>query len=155
GCGAGGDVFKFVMLTEGLTYPEAIRKVAGRVGITIEEERSEAVTAEAKEKQTLYGLLEEAARFYHRQLMESKEAEYSRAYLAQRGLTGVSLVKFAIGFSPASGTALRDAAMRKGWSFEMLEKAGLVKKRDDGHTHDAFWNRIMFPIWDTQGRIVA
>src|SRR5882672_5109314 len=66
GCGVGGDVFKFLMLTEGLSYPEAIHKIAGRVGITIEEEKSEAVTAEAKEKQVLYKLLEEAASFYHR-----------------------------------------------------------------------------------------
>src|ERR1019366_9122614 len=96
GCGAGGDAFKFLMLTEGLTYPEAIRKIAGRVGIVIEEEKSETVTAEAKEKQVLYGLLEDAARFYHRHLMESNEAETARAYLAKRGLTPESLVQFAI-----------------------------------------------------------
>src|SRR4029077_11856792 len=64
GCGVGGDVFKFVMLTEGLSYPEAIRKLAARVGITIEEQRSEHVTAESRERQSLYQLLEEAARFY-------------------------------------------------------------------------------------------
>jgi DNA primase len=155
GCGAGGDVFKFVMLTEGMTYPEAIRKIAARVGITIEEEKSEAVTAEAKEKQVLYGLLEDAARFYHRHLMESSEAEPARQYLAKRGLEATSLVNFAIGFAPASGSALRDAAARKGWSIDLLERAGLVRKKDGGRVHDAFWNRIMFPIWDTQGRIVA
>jgi DNA primase len=155
GCGAGGDVFKFLMLTENLTYPEAIRKIAGRVGIAIEEEKSEIVSAEAREKQVLYGLLEDAARFYHRHLMESKDAEAARAYLAKRGLTSESLIQFAIGFSPASGVALRDAASGKGWSIDTLEKAGLVRKKDGGRVHDAFWNRIMFPIWDTQGRIVA
>ena len=155
GCGAGGDAFKFLMLTEGLTYPEAIRKLATRVGITIEEEKSEALTVEAKEKQVLYGLLEEAARFYHRHLLESKEAEAARGYLAKRGLTAESLVQFAVGFAPASGIALRDAAVRKGWSIELLEKAGLVRKKDGGRIHDAFWNRIMFPIWDTQGRMIA
>jgi len=155
GCGAGGDAFKFLMLIEGLTYPEAIKKIAVRVGVTIEEEKNEAVTAEAKERQVLYGLLEDAASFYHRTLMESKEAAQARAYLAKRGLSEASLVKFAIGFSPASGVALRDAAAKKGWSVELLEKAGLVRRKDGGRVHDAFWNRIMFPIWDVQGRIVA
>src|SRR5689334_22279249 len=92
GCGAGGDAYKFVMLMENLTYPEAIRKMATRAGITIEEEKSEAVSAQAKEKQVLYGLMEDAARFYHRNLMESKDAEEARAYLAKRGLDQSSLV---------------------------------------------------------------
>jgi DNA primase len=155
GCGVGGDAFKFLMLTEGLSYPEAIRKIAGRVGIVIEEEKSETVTAEAKEKQVLYGLLEDAARFYHRNLMESKEAEAARAYLSKRGLVPESLIKFGIGFAPAAGVALRDAAARKGWSIDILDKAGLVRRNEGGRIYDAFWNRIIFPIWDTQGRIVA
>jgi DNA primase len=155
GCGAGGDAFKFLMLTEGLTYPEAIKKIGARVGVTIEEEKSEAVTAEAQEKQVLYKLLEDAASFYHRTLMESNEAADARAYLAKRGLTEASLVKFSIGFAPASGIALRDAAAKKGWSVEILEKAGLVRRKDGGRVHDAFWNRILFPIWDVQGRMVA
>src|SRR5262245_32648105 len=84
GCGAGGDCFKFLMLTEGLTYPDAIRKIAGRVGIVIEEQRTEQASVEVKEKEALYHLLEDAARFYHRHLLESKEAESARAYLAKR-----------------------------------------------------------------------
>ncbi len=155
GCGVGGDAFKFLMLTEGLSYPEAIRKMAGRLGVTIEEEQGETVTAEAKERQILYGLLEDAAKFYHRNLPESAEAEEARRYLAQRGVDSASLVKFAMGFAPSSGVALRDAAARKGWSVEILEKAGLVRRKDGGRVHDAFWNRIMFPIWDVQGRMVA
>src|SRR5580693_3287777 len=66
GCGVGGDAFKCVMVMEGLNYPESIRKLATRVGIMIEEAQSPAVSAEAHERQTLYGLLEDAARFYHR-----------------------------------------------------------------------------------------
>ncbi len=117
GCGVGGDAFKFVMLTEGLTYPEAIRKIGGRVGVTVEEEQSETATAEAKEKQILYGLLEDAAKFYHRTLMESPEAAEARAYLAKRGLTPETLVKFSIGFAPAFRLGFRDAAAaRKGWA---------------------------------------
>lgn len=156
GCGAGGDAFKFLMLTEGLNYPESIRKIASRVGIEIpEEQQSESLTLEAKQKQVLYGLLEDAARFYNRYLLESSEGSAALDYLTQRGLTKESLVKFAIGFAPVSGTALRDAASRKGWSVEVLEQAGLVRRKEGGRVHDAFWNRIMFPIWDTQGRIVA
>src|SRR5690349_23392424 len=73
GCGVGGDAFKFLMLTEGLTYPEAIRKLAARVNIAIPDERPEAVTAESRERQALYQVMEEAARFYHRCLVESNE----------------------------------------------------------------------------------
>ena len=129
--------------------------MAARVGVVIQEEQSEQVTAEAKEKQVMYGLLEDAARFYHRNLLEAPEAEEARAYLKKRGLTDETLVKFSIGFAPASGVAVRDAAARKGWSVEILEKAGLVRRKDGGRVHDAFWNRIMFPIWDVQGRMVA
>src|SRR3954470_6914476 len=75
GCGVGGDAFKFIMLTEGLTYPEAIRKLAARVNIAIPEDRAENVTAESRERHALYQLMEEAARFYHRHLIESAEAK--------------------------------------------------------------------------------
>lgn len=155
GCGTGGDAFKFLMLTEGLTYPEAIHKLAARAGITIETERREEATAEAKERQVIYTILEEAAAFFHRQLMESADAEFARSYLAKRGLTPETLKKFVIGFAPAAGNALRDAASRKGWSMEIMEKAGLVRKKDNGRVYDAFWNRVMFPIWDVQGRMVG
>ncbi len=156
GCGVGGDAFKFVMLTEGLTYPEAIRKLAARVNIPIEEERAENVTAEAKERQTLYQLMDEAARFYHRHLMESAEAKPVLKYLQDRGLSAESLEKFQIGFAPASGNALRDAAQRKGWSSELLEKAGLLRRKEGSQTtFDHFWNRIIFPIWDSQGHVIA
>ena len=156
GCGVGGDAFKFLMLTEGLNYPDAIRKIAARVGLTIEEEqKSEAVTAEAKEKQVLYGLLEDASKFYHRTLLESKEAAQAREYLAKRGLTAESLEHFRLVLRRRPASALRDAAVKKGFSIEVLEKAGLVRRRDGGRVSDAFWNRIIFPIWDTQGRIIA
>src|SRR5580765_3254054 len=98
GCGVGGDAFKFVMLTEGLTYPEAIRKLAARVNIPIEEARAENVSAESRERQSLYQLLEEATRFYHRHLMQSAEAHSVRDYLRKRGLTQETLTQFQIGF---------------------------------------------------------
>ncbi len=156
GCGVGGDIFKFVMLQEGLTYPEAIRKMAARVGVEIAEDRKEVVTGEAQERQSLYGLMEDAAKFYHRYLLESSEAADARAYLGKRGLSETSIQAFCIGYAPTSGHALRDAASRKGWSMEILEKAGLVKRREgSGGTRDHFWNRIVFPIWDSQGRMIA
>ncbi len=156
GCGVGGDAFKFLMLTEGLSYPEAIRKLAARVGVTIETDHREDLSADARQKQDLYGLLEDAATFYHRHLMESQEAEAARLYLAKRGLTPETLRSFLIGFAPASGCALRDAASRKGWPIDRLEKAGLVRRKEGGdRIYDAFWNRIIFPITDVQGRTVA
>ncbi len=155
GCGVGGDAFKFVMLTEGMTYPEAIRKLATRVGITIEETERETQSAEAKERDVLYSLLEEAAKFFHRYLMESPEAASALDYLRKRGVTDESLEKYQIGFAPMSGHALRDAATRKGHDVSILEKAGLLRRKEDGRVHDHFWNRIMFPIWDSQGHMIA
>lgn len=156
GCGVGGDAFKFVMLTEGLTYPEAIRKLAARVNITIEEAQTEVASAESRERQALYQLMEEAATFYHRHLMESAEAQPVRQYLVKRGLSPETLAQFKVGFAPASGHALRDAAQRKGWSVEVLEKGGLLRRKEGrDSTFDHFWNRIMFPIWDSQGRVIA
>lgn len=156
GCGVGGDAFKFVMLTEGLTYPEAIKKLASRVGVLIEEQQGEALSAEAKSKEVLYGLMEDAARFYHRHLMESAEAQVAREYLAKRGLTPESLQRFSVGFAPAGGQALREAALKKGWDLATLERAGLLRtKSERGRTYDHFWNRIIFPIQDVQGRTIA
>src|SRR3989344_8102120 len=107
GCGVGGAAFKFVMLTEGLSYPEAIRKLASRVNIPIEEARPETVTAESRERQALYQLMGEAAQFYHRHLMESADAQPIRTYLQKRGLSQETLVQFQAGFAPAPGHALR------------------------------------------------
>src|SRR6185312_3416848 len=121
-----------------------------------EEQRPESLSAEGRERQALYGLMEDAARFYHRYLMESPEAAPARQYLEKRGLTNESFLKFSLGFAPASGHALRDAALRKGFSPEILERAGLVRRKEEsGRTYDHFWNRIIFPIWDAQGRLIA
>ncbi len=157
GCGVGGDAFKFVMLMDGLNYPESIRKLAARVGVLVEDEQQTAeMSGEARERKILYGLLEDAARFFHRHLLESNEAQEARAYLEKRGVTQESIVRFCIGFAPASGNAIREAAGRKGWDLAILEKAGLLRRKEtSGRIFDHFWNRIIFPIWDTQGRIIA
>jgi DNA primase len=100
--------------------------------------------------------MEEAARFYHRYLLESNEAEPARVYLNSRGLTTETIQKFSIGFAPATGSALRDAAQKKGYGSSTLDLAGLIRtKEGSGRTYDHFWNRIIFPIWDVQGRVVA
>ena len=156
GCGAGGDAYKFLMQTEGLTYPEAIHKLAQRVGIVIQEDQNAPSSAESREREQLYSVMDDAARFYHRMLLESAEAEDVRNYVAKRGLDRQSLERFLIGFAPSSGFALRDAAMKKGMDSKILEKAGLVRRKEgSSRTLDNFWGRLMFPIWDLQGRIIA
>jgi DNA primase len=156
GCGEGGDAFRFLMKTEGLTYPEAIHKLGQRIGITIQEDQNAPSSEESRERDQLYQVMEDAARFYQRTLLESPEAEEARKYLAKRGLDKQSLETFLIGFAPTSGFALRDAAMKKGMDSKLLEKAGLVRRKEGStRTLDNFWGRILFPIWDTQGRIIA
>jgi DNA primase len=156
GCGVGGDAFKYVMLTEGLSYPEAIKKLATRVGIVIEENAGSGLTEEAREREKIYQVLEESARFYHRYLMEAAEAQAARDYLAKRGVTSDTIERFSIGYAPASGHGLRDAAVKKEWTPELLERAGLLRRREGrAGTFDHFWSRIIFPIWDVQGRVIA
>ncbi len=151
GCSAGGDVFKFVMQMDNLTWPEAVRKLAGRAGITIRENEEDIIRR--SERQKVYDLLEQAARFYHRYLIETSEGRKAREYLAGRGVTDGTINKFLIGFAP--GGYLMPSALKKGYTIEELMAAGLLTKTERGRFFEYMSGRIVFPILDTQGRVVA
>ena len=128
GCGKGGDVFKFVMEMEHCAYPEAIQKLADEKGIPVEKGASgERLSFDHEKRKVLYQLLERAAQFYHKNLLESKEAEEAWRYLREkRGLTLETIGKFQLGWAGTGGQALMQTALKSGCSESDLVRAGLI-----------------------------
>ena len=153
GCGAGGDVFKFVMQYENLEFLDAVRRLAERAGIRIEWEES---TGEPSrdQKDALLKLHELAANFFHETLHKDKAAEPARAYLKKRKLSSEVAKRWRLGYSPDSWDALIRWAATKKFPAELLETAGLALPGERGH-YDRFRGRLMFPIGDEQGRVVG
>ena len=154
GCNEGGDVFTFVMKIEGLTFPEAARKLALKAGVEYGDERSHVMTESDKERLEIKKLLTSAAAFYHKTLF-SPAGEKARLYLGERRLNKTTVEKFELGWAPAGGSALMDEMKRAGWSRDIALKAGLITEREGGLVADTFRGRIMFPIRNQQGDTVA
>jgi DNA primase len=152
GCGAGGTVFNFIMKMEGLTFPEAVRQVAQRYGIEIPESEN-AGGPSASERDGLYRANQFAADFFERALWKSDEGARARAYLEARGITAATARAFKIGFTPEQPVWLARALEKRGLADSGL-KLGLLK-RDPAGAHDMFRARVMFPIRDVQGRVIA
>jgi DNA primase len=153
GCGASGDVFKFVMETERLTFPEAVRALAQRFGIPIPRQRGPEADAEARLRAALYDLHELAATLFQREL-RSAEGRQALDYLLGRGVLDDMIAEFRLGYAPAGGSALLHELEGK-FTTEALEASGLVLKRDSGGHFDRFRNRLMFPICDSSGKVIA
>ncbi|MFQ5694936.1 MAG: DNA primase [Terriglobia bacterium] len=157
GCGVGGDVFKFVMEVEKMSFPEALRHVADKAGVRLPE-RKPRTPEEARQTRLRTELLKlhaEAARFFAEQLTKSKEGQLARAYLLDRGLTDETIKAFALGYAPGTGDALLRRLRSGDASPQALEASGLVNKDDRGTLYDRFRRRIIFPIASESGRIVA
>jgi DNA primase len=157
GCGVGGDVFKFVMLIENLSFPEALRRVAEKAGVPIRERyRDETMDANARERATLQKIHETAAKFFASQLSGTAEGRAARAYLADRGLSDEIVGRFRIGYAPSDGQALNRRLQEAGFSPEVLVKSGLILRDAEGkRTYDRFRRRIIFPIARESGKAVA
>ena len=157
GCGAGGDVFSFVMETEGLDFAGALESLADRYAVQLERETEdprEAARREARDR--LLALLERTAAYYVRVLWESAEAAAARAYLASRGLEEGALREFRVGFSPGAYERVLSASTQAGYSGDELVASGLAVERRDGRgLIDRFRGRIMFPLCDERGRVLG
>lgn len=155
GCGAHGDVINFTLETEGLSFPETVERLAGQAGLEIPE-YSPQDQQRAKVKKTLYDVMEAVTHWFESQLMAQVGAD-TRGYIQKRGLTKETVKKFRMGFSPNNKSALKDAMLaRPEFSEEMLVETGMLIKPDDGgESYDRFRGRLMFPITDRQGRVVA
>ncbi len=154
-CDIGGDAFSFLMRDEGLTFPEALQKLADRAGITLSQTPGQRSQPGRDSKTDLYRALAFAEELFHRYLLESEEGERARRYLDERGITAESIKSFGIGLAPDSWSTLFDRSVKEGLSQYVLEAAGLVIKRDSGGCYDRFRNRLMFPIRDHDQRVIA
>lgn len=157
GCGVGGDVFKFVMMIDSLTFPEALRRVAEKVGITLPDTfGDQAYDANARVRTALYKMHEAAAKFFAGQLSGTAEGRMARAYLEDRGLTDEVVGRFRLGYAPGDGQALTRHLTGAGYESELLEKSGLVVRDAERNRHyDRFRRRIIFPIANDSGKVVA
>jgi len=156
GCGEGGDLFKFVELTEGLRFREAVEHLADRYGVQLELTEEDPRAAERrKERDRLLELLERTASWYVRLLWESDEAAESRRYLLGRGLDEQQLREFRVGYAPSAWDGVLLASLRNGFSEKELYDAGLVRRGKNGQLYDYFRRRITFPLCDARGRVLG
>ena len=153
GCGAKGDVFKFVEMIEGLTFFEALKKLADQHGIAMPKQ-SFASDEETRIRAALYEMHEIAFEQFRRNLAGPNGAGV-RAYLAKRGVTETSVEQFGLGLADGSGRGLLRILDQRGFKPEQLEVSGLVGRRDDGSFYDRFRNRLIFPIQNESGKVIA
>jgi len=146
--GQGGDIFTFVQQMEGLDFKGALGMLAERAGIELKRESK--ASKDARDR--LYSALEEACAFYETKLSENAEA---LEYLKGRGLEEATMRQFRVGFAPDGWQAVREHLEHAGYQVNELETVGLVKKGERGSHYDRFRSRIMFPIMDPAGRVIA
>ncbi len=150
GCQAGGDVFKFIMLYDGLTFPESIERLAERYGIPIEVSES----GGGSRRRDLFRLNEQAADLFHRLLLDPSQGGRARAYLTGRGVEEALWRRFRLGLAPR-GDVLTGRFRREGVAMEDALQAGLVAEKGPGNYRDRFFDRIVFPISEPGGKIIG
>jgi DNA primase len=154
--GKGGNVVTFLMEHEHFSYPEAIRYLAKKYNIEIEEtEQSSEEKAQSSEKESMYLVSEFAQKYFHQTLLESEEGKsIGLSYFKERGFTTQTIEKFGLGYSPESWSAFTDEALKSGYQLEYLEKTGLTIVKED-KKFDRFKGRVMFPIHSMSGRVLG
>jgi DNA primase len=153
GCHEGGDMFKFVMKIEGLTFVESLRKLSQKAGIQWQETEYHQLSARERERLDMKKVLSAAAEFY-KKLLFSSNGEQARLYLGGRKISKASVERFRLGFAPGE-PSLTAELERQGFSKEIMVAAGLAAVRDNGRVSDYFRNRIMFPIHNAAGEVIA
>lgn len=156
GCGVGGDVFKFIMQVENLSFPEALERLADKVGVRLVETGRQGNDSRSHERTELYKVHEAAAKFYAAQLTGTSEGRAARAYLLDRGLKDEVIGRFLLGYAPRDGRELTRHLSASGFDDEMVEKSGLVlRDASSGRRFDRFRGRIIFPIANESGKVIA
>ena len=152
--GKNGNIFDFVMQTEGLSFPEAVERLAGLAGVPLPKVSSEAIAREEKAR-TLYDVMELATKFYETMMATASGAK-ARGYLADRGLKPNTQLEFRIGYAPADRYALKEYLGSQGVSVaDMVETGLLIAGADIPVPYDRFRDRIIIPIHDQRGRVIA
>ncbi len=157
GCGAGGNVFKFVMRQDGLSFPEAVRMIARRCGVEMpEKDLTPAQKRRVTERENLLAVNKHAMEFFHRALTEGAGGKKARDYLERREMSEEVVSDFKLGYAPAGWDNLFNFLSRKRIPPGLIETAGLVAPRKNGSGfYDRFRDRIIFPIMDVGGRVVG
>jgi DNA primase len=153
GCHAHGDVLKFVQEMEHVSFYEALKSLAERYGVPMPK-RSQYADEDSRRRAALFQM-HELAQENFRANLASPAGEATRAYLAQRGVAPETVTEFGLGYSDRSGRALVRLFEQRGFGSQLVEESGLAGKREDGSFYDKFRSRLMFPIQDEKGRIIA
>ncbi len=156
GCGAGGNAFSFIMAIEGYEFIDSVKHLASRVNIDLPElEQNE----KAKVSSDLTAMIsgnELAAKLYHHLLLNTEQGKDALDYLLKRGFTQESINQFSIGYAPDSWDTLTQFLQRRNVPLNYMEQIGLLSKREfDGKLFDRFRNRVMFPIWNKDGKVIG
>ncbi|MGI6093913.1 MAG: DNA primase [Lachnospiraceae bacterium] len=155
GCGAGGNVFTFLMEYENYSFVEAVRHLADRAGITLpQEEYSKEAKAAADLKSVLLEINKKAANFYYYQLRQ-ENGRVGYEYLKNRALSDATIKKFGLGYSSKYSDVLYRYMKQQGYSDELLKESGLFQVDEKRGMYDKFWNRVMFPIMDVNQRVIG
>lgn len=154
GCGIDGNVFSFLMKQKNLSFPEAVRSLAERYGIEIPtRDISPEQQQEADERENLFAINRQAADYFHNILLNSPAGKKARNYLEKRGVSEEILRTFCMGYDPSGRESLNARCMEKK-QCALAEKAGLIAAKE-GRYYDRFWDRVVFPIFDIRGRVIA
>lgn len=159
GCGKSGNAVNFVMESENITYPEALRLLAKRYGIDVKEEAlSEEQIERNNNRESMFVLNEWSTNYFQRYMFNEAEGRsVALSYFSsQRGFSDATIHKFGLGFCPSSGSRFSDDARAAGYKEEFLLSTGLsIKRETDGHLRDRFYDRVIFPVHNVSGRVVA
>ncbi len=156
GCGVGGDVFRFLMLKENMSFPEAVRKLAEQNGVAVPVGVNSIDREEVKREDRAYEINKKAKDFYRHVLQTHDMANEARQYLAERGFSREVLELFQVGFALPAWNGLLTSLSKHGFKPKELAEVGLAATGEgSGRFYDRFRNRIMFPIWDDRGRVVG
>lgn len=156
GCGKGGNVYTFLQELEGISFPEAVKKVADMEQIPLDIEiSSEPINQTSTGQQQLIALHERTRDLYHHLLMNTKVGEDALTYLHERGLSDELISEFKIGFAPSQRDFLVQVAQQDKVNADLMERSGLFIRRDDGSFSDRFYQRVMFPLNDFRGKPIG
>ena len=152
GCGAGGDVISFIKKINNLDYVESVKYLASRAGMPLPEEDDQV----GRLRSRVLSINKEAARFFYEQLnADNEEARAARAYWRGRGLSDGTIRRFGLGYAPNDFSAMRLHLRSKGFTEEEMLAAGIIKRSERGRVYDAFRGRVMTPIFDLRGNVIA
>lgn len=155
GCGVGGDIFSFIQQIEGVEFPEALRQLAQRAGVKLEEYSQSDFKQNSDIKNTLFNIIDASAKFFEKQLWQSNSGTLALQYLKDRGMTDETIKKFRLGYAPQSWDGLSNY-LSDNFSQDEIIKSGVAIKRNSGSGfYDRFRSRIMFPIFNVNGQAVG